>query len=187
MEIQSVGDVRCALPHGASMDERPGAGVGCAPMSDQPDDGAKAPRSIPAGPTMQIDALRDADAILEDNAAELTGDDVMDAAASSAGDTRAPAAPPPLPRRGPPKSVVIAALVVVLAVAVGAAFFLSGVLAPPHDHVAAPAPAPALPAAATPPPAAPEPAPAEPPAPARTKISIEAIEIVGGSEENTVP
>jgi hypothetical protein len=154
-------------------------------MSDQPDESAKAPRSIPAGPTMQIDALRDADAVLEDSAAELTGDDVADAAASSAGAARAPVGPPPLPRRGPPKPVVIAALVVVLAAAVGAAFFLSGVLAPPHEHVAAPA----LPVTATPPAAAPAaaPAPAEPTAPARTKISIEAVEIVGGSGENTVP
>jgi hypothetical protein len=168
------------------MDERPAAGVGWRAMSDQPDESAKAKRSIPAGPTMQIDAVRDADAILEDNAAELTGDDVADAAASSAGEARAPVGPPPLPRRGPPKSVVIAALVVVLGAAVGAAFFLSGVLAPPQEHVAAPTPPP-MPSAATPPPAAPEPAPVEPASPARTKISIEAVEITGGDNSAPAP
>jgi hypothetical protein len=158
-------------------------------MSDQPDEGAKAPRSVTAGPTMQIDAVGDADTVLEDNAAELTGDDVADAAASSAGETRAPVGPPPLPRRGPPKPVVIAAFVVVLGVAVGAAFYLSNVLAPaPKPAVAAPTPPPvAVPPVAAPPPAAAAPAgpAAEPPAPARTKISIEAVEIVGGGDENS--
>jgi hypothetical protein len=158
-------------------------------MSDQPDEGAKAPRSVPAGPTMQIDAVGDADAVLEDNAAELTGDDVVDAAASSAGETQAPVRPPPLPRRGPPKPVVIAALVVVLAIAVGAAFVLSNVLAPAPVPMITATPAPERAPVAAPPPAVPSPsAPAaEPPAPAHTKISIEAVEIVGGANENTVP
>ena len=163
------------------MDAGPYAGVRCTPMSDQPDEGAKARRTMNASATMQIDALVDPDAVLEDSVApEVSGDDVADAS-SSAGQARAPAGPPPLPRRGPSKPIVIAALVIVLVAAFGAAVFASNILAPAEPApIAAPAPAP-LPPAATPP-SAPE-APAAP----RRRISIEAVEIVGGSNENTVP
>lgn len=149
-------------------------------MSDQRDeDGSDAsPPGDGAGQTMQIDALVDADAVLEDAAGE---GDYGPPEAAFDGPPIVSRAPPPLPKRGPKKSVVIGALAVVMVLSIGAAFAASSVLTP------------AVPVA----PAVTAPAPAAPPAPiaeepvaeapvveapaAHGPVTIEEIEITGGS------
>jgi hypothetical protein len=144
-------------------------------MSDSGDDESGKPRlESGGGRTMVIDAVADADAVLEDNSASGDLDAPDDALAGPPIVSRAP---PPLPKRGPKRSVVIAALVVVMALAVGAAFFASSMIAPVVAPTAA-APNSAAPTAAT---------PASPPAaeaPAHRPITIEEIEITGGSDED---
>ncbi len=127
---------------------------------------------------MQIDALADTDAVLEDSPSEEPEDGESSEAAFD-GPPVPSRAPPPLPKRGPKKSVVIGALAVVMVLAVGAAFAASNFVSPavvvPAAHPpAAPAAAPPIEA---PPVAAPPVA-----APPRTPITIEEIEITGGAD-----
>lgn len=130
------------------------------------DDDAEIPGS--GGRTMQIDALVDPDAVLEDG----TADDAEEPPESG---YEPPAmvsrAPPPLPKRGPKKGVVIVALAVVLALSIGAAFGASKLLAPDVPV-----------AVVVPPRIAAEPAHVE-----RTPLTLEAIEIMGGPEEDMGP
>jgi len=129
---------------------------------------------------MQIDALADADAVLEDSASEEP--DNADSSEPVFDGPPVPSrAPPPLPRRGPKKSVVIGALAVVMVLAVGAAFGASSFVSP--EVVVVPAVRPP-PAPSTAPPVAAPPVEEPPVAVHRTPITIEEIEITGGADED---
>ena len=147
-------------------------------MSDQGDEGGRRVPPGDGGRTMQIDALADADAVLEDSASEEP--DNADSSEPVFDGPPVPSrAPPPLPRRGPKKSVVVVALAVVMVLAVGAAFAASSFVSP--EVVVVPAVRPQTARTATPPatPAAPQAV-----APTRAPITIEEIEITGGADED---
>lgn len=133
--------------------------------------------------TMQIDALVDADAVLDD-ISSAGSEEAPEESDDGFDDAQQPVAhaPPPLPKRGPSKGVIAAGLVVVIALAVGAALAASEFMAPaPHLHASQPGPTPvAAPVVAAPVVAAPV---LEAPHPAHRPVTIEAIEITGGSDE----
>jgi hypothetical protein len=139
-------------------------------MSDPGGDDDDVNRGV-GGRTMQVDALVDADAVLEDGTADDAdaegGDPPVDGYEPPAIVSRAP---PPLPKRGPKKSVVIVALGVVIVLSIVAAFGASRFLAPD------------VPVAAVLPTTVPE-----APAIKRTPLTLEAIEIMGGPEEDMGP
>jgi hypothetical protein len=166
------------------VDERTSTGVPSASMSDQgekdgvEDPSADAPGGELASSTMQVDALVDPDAVLEDSSAgeeEAPADEALESAPSVSH------APPPLPKRGPKKSVVMAALVVVVALSIGAAVLASSVLTPALPVPAVVTPATAQPSVPTAPPV--EVAPVAEAPRARAPLTIEAIEITGGGPE----
>jgi len=156
------------------VDERAVAGVPSWAMSDQGDEDRRRLPPGDGGRTMQIDALADTDAVLEDSPSEEPEDGESSEAAFD-GPPLPSRAPPPLPKRGPKKSVVVGALAVVMVLAVGAAFAASNFVSPEVAVVPVAHP-PAAPAASPPieaPPVA---------APPRTPITIEEIEITGGAD-----
>ena len=154
-------------------------------MSDPGDKSQGPGESSPRGnaeQTMQFDALVDADAVLDDTSS--AGTEEAPEQSDDGFDDEQPAvahAPPPLPKRGPSKGVIAAGLVVVIVLAVGAALAASELMTPAVPvRVALPAPAAPVHITAAPIVAAPV---IEAPRPAHRPVTIEAIEITGGSEE----
>ena len=155
-------------------------------MSDPGDKSQGPGESSPRGgdQTMQIDALVDADAVLDD-VSSAGGEEAPEQSDEGFEDEQQPVAhaPPPLPKRGPSKAVIATGLVVVIALAVGAALAASEFMAPaPHLHASQPGPTPVAPAPVVAAPIVAAPV-IEAPRPAHAPVTIEAIEITGGSDE----
>lgn len=159
-------------------------------MSEQGNEGggggdgenAEVVRGALVGPTMQVDAVADADAVLEDSSAgEEDAPELPDAAVDAP--PRATHAPPPLPKRGPKKSVVMMVLAIVLVLSVGAAFAASSLLTPALPVPATRTRVAPTHAAAAPTPVIVAPAVVEAPPRVHTRVTIEAIEITGGATE----